>query len=606
MSANIIESFFVSLGFEIDDKELDKFSAKVKEAKDTVLDVGKVMGIAAAAVGAFITKIGYGTDDLGDFAEAEQVSVEAISEMGYAAQLSGSSLEALKSSVSGVNRVVGEAILGIGRGAKIYEKLGMSAKNADGSVKSFDQILEEVSDRMQGMSRQEAIAMAEKLGIDRSLIPLLIKGREHIKALREEARELGAVTEEDAAIAGEFTDSMDRTRFMLAALMRGIAVNLMPVMKRMLDGFRKWMLANREVIKSSITKVVMVFTALLGTLWDWIVRVADALAGLIKWLTTTRSGMITLVAALSLLAKFAAYKTFALIASGIRLIASALTVANTAALVTSAVIGGIIIALGLLIDDYVNWKEGNDSLIGDLIKQFPWLLDVIQTIENTVGALVDFWLEQLDTLKGPLGDLGSSLWKLISVLAELLWPVVKMIFTGWANILALVIPIVATLVGWIAEALVGAIAAVIDAGAWLADVFTTVFEGIKAGIDLVVMAFDWARNKIGGFIDKVSGAIGKVASLLGLTGDANVKVAVGQSGQATAPSTANNSLNAKGGVVGRAGNSVNNSSTTQTTTITAPITINSPDPAKAGESVRKELDRMNKQATRNGQTAVAL
>lgn len=606
MSANIIESFFVSLGFEIDDKELDKFSAKVKEARDTVFGIGKVVGIAAGAIGAFVTSVAYATDDLGDFAEAEQVSVDAISEMGYAAKLSGSSLEALKSSVSGVNRVVGEAVLGIGRGAKIYEKLGMSAKNADGSVKSFDQILEEVSDRMQGMSRQEAIAMAEKLGIDRSLIPMLIKGKEHIRALRDEARELGAVTEEDAAIAGEFADSMDRTRFMVAGLMRGIAINLMPAMKQMLDGFRKWMLANREVIKSSITKFVQVFTALLGTLWDWIVRVADGLAGLIKWLTTTRSGMITLVAALSLLAKFAAYKTFALIAKGIDLVASALTVANTAALVTSALIGGIIIALALLVDDYTNWKEGNDSVIGDLIKQFPWLLDVIETIENTVGALVDFWLEQWDTLKGPLGDLGSSLWKLISVLAELLWPVVKMIFNGWVNIMSMVIPIVATLVGWIAEALVGAIAAVIDAGAWLADVFTTVFNGIKAGIDLVVMAFDWARDKIGGFIDKVSGAIGKVASLLGLTGDANVKVAVGQSGQAAAQASANNSLNAKGGVVGRAGNSVNNSSTTQTTTITAPITINSPDPAKAGESVRKELDRMNKQATRNGQTAVAL
>ena len=52
----------------------------------------------------------------------------------------------------------------------------------------------------------------------------------------------------------------------------------------------------------------------------------------------------------------------------------------------------------------------------------------------------------------------------------------------------------------------------------------------------------------------------------------------------------------------------NNSSTvTQTTQITGTtIQINSPDPAKAGEAVRQELDRMNKQAVRNGQTAVAL
>lgn len=609
MSANVIESFFVSLGFEIDTKELDKFSSKVNEAKNTVVGVSKVLGIAAAAVGAFITKVGYGIDDLADFAEAEQVSVEAISELGHAAQLSGSSLDAVKSSISGVNKVVGEAVLGIGRGAKTFEKLHMSAKNADGSVKSFDQILEEVSDRMHGMSRQEAIAMAEKLGIDRSLIPLLLKGKEHIAALREEARELGRVSEEDAKKAGLFADAMDRTRFMLAALARGIAINLMPAMTGMIDGMRKWLMANREVIKSAITRFVQVFTSLLGTLWDWIVRAADALSGLVKWLTTTRAGLLTMAAALALIAKFAAYQTFSIIASGIRLVASALTIANTAALITSAIIGGIIIALGLLIDDYVNWKEGNDSVIGDMMKQFPWLLDMIHGIEKAVGALIDFWSAQWATLKGPLADLGGTLWKLVSVLAEILWPVVKMIFTGWAQILSIVIPIVATLVGWIAEALVWAISAVITAATWLANAFTAVFSGIKTGIDFVVDLFEKAKQKVFGFIDMVMGAIGKVGQLLGLTNDASkVKVSVKSAGSSSMKASASNSVNAAGGVIGAAGSNTSNSSTvTQTTQITGTtIQVNSPDPAKAGEAVRQELDRMNKKATRNGQTAVAL
>lgn len=606
MSAQVLQEFFVKLGFEVDTDKVKEFEQETIQVRNGVFKMGAIVTAAAAGIGLFVSRVAESLDDLGDFADLNEVSAAAVQQFGQAAQMNGSSLEAAKSSIAGLNKVVGEAALGLGRGAMTFQKLGLEAKNADGSVKSFDQMLEEIAGKMQGLSRQEQIAMAEKLGIDRSLVPMLSKGSEAMREFMAAAKEF-SLTDSEIATAGKFQDTMDQLKFAMRGLRDQIAVHLMPVVRQTLEGFFKWLRANREIIKSNITKFVMVFTALLGTLWDWTVRVADSLASIVKWLTTTRSGLIALAAALALITKFYVYRTFELIAKGVDLLSSALTVANTAALVTSAIIGGIIIALGLLIDDYVNWKEGNDSVIGDLIKQFPWLLDVIQTIENTVGALVDFWLEQWETLKGPLGDLGSSLWKLISILAELLWPVVKMIFTGWANILALVIPIVATLVGWIAEALVGAIAAVIDAGAWLADVFTSVFEGIKAGINLVVMAFDWARNKIGGFIDKVSGAIGKVASLLGLTGDANVKVAVGQSGQATAPSTANNSLNSKGGVVGRAGNSVNNSTTTQTTTITGTtIQINSPDPAKAGESVRKELDRMNKQETRNGQTAVAL
>lgn len=609
MSANVIESFFVALGFEIDTKELDGFSSKMEEAKDTVLGISKVAGIAAAAVGAFITKIGYGIDDLGDFAEAEQVAVDMVSELGHAAQLSGSDLNAVKSSISAVNKTVGEAVLGIGRGAMTFEKLGMSAKNADGSVKSFDQILEEVSDKMQGLSRQEAIAMAEKLGIDRTLIPMLLKGKEHIAALREEARALGSVTAEDAEKAGLFADAMDRTHFMLYGLAKQIAVNLMPAMTNMLDGMRKWLMANREVVQSTITRFLQFVTMLLGTFWDWIVRAANGLSGLLRWIGATNAGFMLMATVLALIAKYAAYKAFGVIASGIRLVASALTVANTAALVTSALIGGIVIALALLIDDYVNWKEGNDSVIGGLIEQFPWLLDVIQGIQRGVGALVDFWLEQWNTLKGPLSDLGGSLWKLVSVLAEILWPIIKTVFQGWGYILAAVIPIIATLVGWIAEALVWAIAAVINSVAWLADAFVAVFNGIKTGIEFVVGIFETAKQKVMGFIDMVMGAIGKVGQLLGLTDDAsNVKVAVNSSSNPSAQASSNNSVNAKGGVIGTAGSTSSSTSTvTQTTQITGTqIHVSSPDPAKAGEAVSRELERMNRQTTRNGQSAVAL
>ena len=609
MSANVIESFFVALGFEIDTKELDNFSSKMDDAKDTVLGISKVAGIAAAAVGAFITKIGYGIDDLGDFAEAEQVAVDMVSELGHAAQLSGSDLNAVKSSISAVNKTVGEAVLGIGRGAMTFNKLGMSAKNADGSVKSFDQILGEVSDKMQGMSRQESIAMAEKLGIDRTLILMLLKGKEHIAALREEARAFGSVTAEDAEKAGLFADAMDRTRFMLGGLTKQIAVNLMPAMTNMLDGMRKWLMANREIVQSTITRFLQFVTMLLGTFWDWIVRAANGLSGLLRWIGATSAGFMLMATALALIAKYAAYKAFGVIASGIRLVAGALTVANTAALVTSALIGGIVIALALLIDDYVNWKEGNDSVIGGLIEQFPWLLDVIQSIQKGVGALVDFWLEQWNTLKGPLSDLGGSLWKLVSVLAEIIWPIIKTVFQGWGYILAAVIPIIATLVGWIAEALVWAIAAVINSVAWLADAFVAVFNGIKTGIEFVVGIFETAKQKVMGFIDMVMGAIGKVGELLGLTNDAsNVKVAVGAAGSGAQASAANNSVNAKGGVIGTAGSTSSSTSTvTQTTQITGTqIHVSSPDPAKAGEAVSKELERMNRQATRNGQSAVAL
>lgn len=588
MSAQALQEFFVALGFEVDTKGLDKFEQQTSQVRDTVLSAGKVIGLAALAVGAFVTKIGRSIDDLNDFAEAEQIGVEALQEFGYAAKLSGSDMGAVKSSISAVNKVVGEAVLGVGRGAMIFQKLGMSAKNADGTVKSFDEILAEVSDRMQGMSRQEAIALAEKLGINRTLIPMLLKGRDHIAALREEARAFGIVTEADAEKAGLFADSMDRTLHMLGGLADQIGLNLMPAMTDMLDSFRAWAKENKEVIKSRVTQFIQVFNTVLGTMWDWLVRIANGLSNVVSWLTTTTGGIITLVAALSLVAKFAAYRAFGLIAEGVAKFAGALTIANTAALVTSAVIGGLILAIGLLIDDYVNWKEGNDSVIGDMIEKFPWILDLIQGIESAVGAFVGFWLEQWEELKGPVGDLGAALWSLLTTVVPPLWEVVKLVFTGWAHLIALVLPPLVSL------------AAVID---------TVIVSALKTAIGVASGFVDLITRAIQGVLDigtGIANVVGKVGNLLGF-GNGSIQIAAESGGKTDAP-TANNSVNSTGGVIGMAGSNTNTTSTvTQTTQITGTtIQINSPDPGKAGEAVRQELERMNKQATRNGQSAVAL
>jgi len=609
-ASNIIESFFVALGFQVDTQGLEDMKKKTDELRDSAMKVGAVFTAAAGGIGLFVTKIAGAIDDLGDFADREDVAIEMVQEFGHAAQLTGSSLDAVKSSISNVNKTIGEAVLGIGRGAMTFEKLNMSAKNADGSVKTFDQLLTEVADKMEGLSRQEQIAMAEKLGIDRSLIPLLRKGRDEIQKFREEAQAFGVASAEDAAKAGELTDSLDRTKFMLGALSKMVAVGLMPQVTAVLDGFRAWLLANQKIIKSGLTSALKAVSALIEFTWDWVVRLVSGLKSAFDWLTQFKIVTYLAVAALTAFVAIKTYDFVMQLGGAIKFLTLRMATFNATALLIPAIIGAIILAIGLLVDDYINWKEGNDSVIGGLVEQFPWLLDVIKTIESAVGEMVDFWLQQWETLAPPLMQLAGSIWELVKVVYSLLWPVVKMVFEGWAYIMAAVIPIIASIIAWIAENLVGAIATVINAATWMAEAFTTVFNGIKTGIDMIVNAFDWAKQKVTGFIDMVTGAISKVGSLLGLTDDASkVKIAVNSaSGSSADTATANNSLNSTGGVIGSAGGTSNSTSTvTQTTQITGTtIQVSSPDPAKAGQAVKQELDKMNKQTVRNGQSAVAL
>lgn len=583
MSANILESFFVALGFEVDTTGLDAMKKKTEELRNTALAMGAIFTTAAAGLGLFVAKVAEGLDDLGDFAERENVAIEMVQELGHAAQLNGSSIEALKASISGVNKSLGEAALGVGRAAMVFQKLGLEAKKADGSVKTFDELLYEVADKMDGMSRQEQIAMAEKLGIDRSLIPMLRKGRAEIQKLREEAQAFVA-TEADAAKAGALMDSLDRTRFILGALGRYIAVAFMPQVTSVLEGFRGWILANEKIIKSGLGTALKVLTSIVGTLWDWAMRLVNALIGLVKWLDS--------------------FSTATKIAAAVALALGA------ALAVPGAAFGLVAAAVLLLIDELVNFYEGNETLIGQMLEDFPNAGKAVVVALGTIAAA-------FVALK----------WQAVSAWAATALGAVRsaaMIVLAATTISGGLLPLIGIYVSMAASAVAAGAAA---AAAWLAAIapIALVIAAIVAvGAAIYALwanwdevttwlgdAWDAVTAKVMGFVDLVSGAISKVGQLFGLSyDDSKTRLALGGAGGAVSAdqATANNSLNATGGVIGSAGSNTTNSSTvTQTTQITGTtIQINSPDPAKAGESVRQEFEKMNKQTVRNGQSAVAL
>ncbi len=612
MSGTSIEDFFVALGFEVDSSDLKTFKKDIDSAKEAMMSVVKTASIAAGAIGLFVTSIASATDELGDFAEIEGVGVDMLSELGHAAQLSGADLNAVKASVSGVNKVVGEAALGIGRGAKTFEKLGMTARNADGSIKGFDDIITEVAGKMEGMSRQESIAMAEKLGIDRKLIPLLTAGADKIAELRAEARAFGAITKKDAQISGAYMDSLDRTVFMIKGMARGIATELMPAMTLMMDGMRKWFLANREVINSRVNQFLKIVTALLGVFWDYTMRLVGVLMDLVTWLTTTNSGLALMAFLLAVIVKIAAYKFFSMLATGIRLAWSMLTAFNIAALFTTAIIGGIIIALILLIDEFINFKEGNESFIGDLIKEYPQLLDVINTIADAIAAvwayLKSLWAEVSPAVKElatafvnlaiALGPVLSLLWDAFKLIVSFLVPIflwlARVILEAFAGVIHDIVYLVSGAVKGIAVAL-----------EFIAAMFTTVFGGIR---DFVAGVFDTLFGIVDRFTNGVRKAVEIVGGLLGMnSGAIQQGLGGGFDAMGNATGAPSGAFEPTGGI-GIAAGPTNTTSTTVTNApqITAPITIQSTDPATAGKSVSDHLTKTYRDSIRNNQSAVAL
>lgn len=382
-----IDNFFVALGFDVDDKELKGFIKHLEIARVAALAFGAAALATGTALAAFTVHVAEQLDSLGDYAEAEQVSAEALQELGYAAQLNGSSLESVKSTVSGLNRVMGEAILGIGRGAKIFEKLGLEAKNTDGTVKTFDQILGDVADKMQGLSRQEQIAMAEKLGIDRSLIPLLIKGREAIAAYREEARELGIATQDEIEQAGALADVMDKVKFAMGAVGDKLAAKLMPAVKNAFEGFLKWYRLNREFINQGMDRAVAVITTVCGALFDVLVSVVSIMTTLVRWVIDNKIAMGLLLTVFAALIGMGLVSYVATLVGVVMNLAKALAAVNLQAAIIPVLIGLAVAAIALIVEDIYQWRQGNASVVGDILAQYPSVIAMIDSVASAVNGI---------------------------------------------------------------------------------------------------------------------------------------------------------------------------------------------------------------------------
>lgn len=578
MSANIIDSLFVGLGFEIDDSKLDEFKAKAQDLKAAALGLGAIFAAAAGGVGLFVQHVAEGMADINDFAELNEMSAKSVAALGKIASENDSSLDAMKSSIGGLNRVIGEAVLGVGRGAMTFQKLGLSAKDSTGQVKKADAMLKEIADKMQSMSRQEQIAFASKLGIDESLVKLLAEGGDNLAKLRDEAELMTPFTDRDYELADEIDKLFVKAKNSLGVFSKMLAVQLMPTVRDVLKAYLEWFKGARKATSGEFAAALNVFSTAVRRTWEWTVKLASGLYDAGKWLIQTKVFAMAAAAALAIFASVKTYDAIVLIMKGVRGLAVAMAGFNATALIVPAIIGAIALAIGALIDDWMVWKEGGDSVIGSLIEQFPMLEAVILAIEDAVRSFGSFFLGMFEQLSPSVGELGSALWNLIGTIAGPLWEGVKLAFQGWAMILAILIPPLARV------------------GALIANVITT---GLEVAITVVRVFVDLLAAGIKQVLsigDAISNVIGKVSGFLG--GNSNINVTGSASGPASAV----------GGVLGKAGDvsTSNASTTTNSVQVTAPITINSPDPAKAGESVRNELNRVNRQATRNGESAVAL
>lgn len=359
---------------------------------------------------------------INDTAQKTGIAVEELQAWGYAASQNSSSLDEVNDAAVKLARGMDDISKGKGPVVDAFRELGISLDDPAVKSRDLNQILYMVSNKFAAMpdgQKKAALAMDLFGRSGANLIPTLNGGVQAIQAYRDEANELGVVMSGDT-ISGldELGDSIDKAKASLVGLRNSAIAALLPTLQRMVTGFQAWITANREVIASTIEKVVSGLATALQLLGSavafavdhWQVFAAILAAGAVY------QGLMSIV---RLIVFFQAVQTQAALAAVVNWI----MILGPILLVAAAVLG-----LGVLI---YKFRDKIKAALGKVADAFKWLggkikgafdgvvdffKDVGEGIKNAFGAAFDWVVEKAKgvgrTLRNlpvikQLGDFGA-------------------------------------------------------------------------------------------------------------------------------------------------------------------------------------------------------
>ena len=210
-----------------------QFGSAINTLNKHLAFAGVAAGIGALAA---LTKQAINSaDELYKMSQRIGVSVESLSTLKYAADLSDLSMEQLQASLKKLSVNLYDVAHGQGKdAAAAFNELGLNLTDASGKGKLTEDVLLDVAEKFSVMGDgAEKSAIAVKLfgksGLD--MIPFLNQGKDGIKALTNEAEKLGLkMTTEFAQKAEAFNDSLTTMNYMTKGVGVTIAQQLMPTL----------------------------------------------------------------------------------------------------------------------------------------------------------------------------------------------------------------------------------------------------------------------------------------------------------------------------------------------------------------------------------------
>lgn len=206
---------------EVGNVKLRAVSEQFKQLGTNLTNAGQAMvplstagAAVAGSLGILAVKSGQAADDLNTLSKVTGVSTQQLQLYKAGADLVDVSVETIAKSQQKLTKSMTSASGGTGKQAEAFKKLGVSVTNADGSLKSSDQVFNEVIKALGGVSNEterNALAMTLMGKSAMELNPLIEDGGKTYEQLAQTMAEnnLKFVDQETLDGANRFNDALD-------------------------------------------------------------------------------------------------------------------------------------------------------------------------------------------------------------------------------------------------------------------------------------------------------------------------------------------------------------------------------------------------------------
>lgn len=355
-----------------------------KEGLDKAAEACKKLAKAlAGAVG----DSGKYADEILTMSTKYGMSTDSLQEFSYMAELVDTDLGTITGSMTKLTKAMGSD-------SDVFAQLGVSIRNADGSMRSADAVFLDVIDalgQMESGVERDNVAMELFGKSAQELNPLIETGSEGIAAYAQEAHDMGAVLDEEALTSlGEMDDSFQRVEQAGTALKNTIGTALAPVITQIAEG---------------IANLSAWFQGLDPNMQQTIITIVGLVAAIVPAIAVVAK-IVTTVQALS--------GVFSALSMG------------PAALVVAAI--AAIIAIGVTL--YQHWDEICEWASG------LWE-SIVETFNNIKEAISEAWnnvKEKATEVWNNITDWLSDKWNAIKDKASETWGNMKeAVKTSWNN-----------------------------------------------------------------------------------------------------------------------------------------------------------------------------